>query len=114
MERQLGNINKKCCHDSLPPQQRKALRELRRRSDTVIKLVDKGSAVVVLSKDDYIQEAEWQLNNHGHYEKLNEDPTLWYASETKKYVEFMLSTCLCLDSQLSLISKIDFELSTKR
>ena len=67
MEHHLDNINKKHCHDNLPSHQRKALRELRQRSDIRIKPADKGSAVVVLSKDDYIKEAESQLNNHAHY-----------------------------------------------
>ena len=61
------------------------------RSDIIIKPTDKGSTVVVLSKDDYIKEAERQLNNHAHYQKLNADPTLGYASVIKKYVESMFS-----------------------
>ena len=91
VEHQLDNINKKCCHDNLPPQQKKALRELQHRSDIVTKPGDKGSAVVVLSKDDYIKDAERQLNNHAHYEKLHKYPILRYSLEIKKYVEFMFS-----------------------
>ena len=54
--------------------QRKALRELQHCSDIVIKPIDKGFAVMVLSKNDYIKEAEQELNNHTHYEKVNADP----------------------------------------
>ena len=91
VEHQLDNINKKHCHDNLLSHQRKALRELWQRSDIIIKPADKGSVVVVLSKDDYIKEAERQLSNHAHYQKLNSNSTLRYASVIKKYVESMFS-----------------------
>ena len=54
--------------------QRKALRELQLCSDIVIKPTHKGFVIMVLSKNDYIKEAEQQLNNHTHYEKVNADP----------------------------------------
>lgn len=61
MECQFDNINKKCCHDNLPSYERKALREIQHCSDMVIKPEDKGSAVVVLGKNDHIKEAERRL-----------------------------------------------------
>ena len=76
MEHQVDSINKKCCHDNLPSHQRKAVRKLRQHSDIIIKPADKDSTVVVLGKDDYIKEAERQLNNHTQYEKLYTDLTL--------------------------------------
>ena len=48
----------KQCTDNLMSSERIALRELRQHTDVVIKPVDKGSAVVVLSKEDYTNEAE--------------------------------------------------------
>ena len=50
----------------------------------VIKPTDKGSAVVILSKEDYISEAERQLNNHAHYTKLDVDPTPRFRSQNKE------------------------------
>ena len=62
------------------------LKTLRRRQDIVIKPADKGSAVVVLSKDDYIKEAVRQLSNENHYRKLEKDPTSSYTAEIEKVV----------------------------
>jgi hypothetical protein len=39
------------------------------RNDIIIKPADKGSAVVVMDKTTYIQEAERQLSNCRFYEK---------------------------------------------
>ena len=44
--------------DNLTSTERIALRRLQQRTDVVIKLTDKGSAVVILSKEHYINEAE--------------------------------------------------------
>ena len=53
--------------------------------------MNKGSMIMILTKDDYVKEAERQRSNHAYYEKLNEHPTLGYALEIKKYVEFTFS-----------------------
>ena len=54
MEHQLeDNINKRC-KGNLPSAERKALQNLRQQTGIVIKPADKASAVVVLSKEDYI------------------------------------------------------------
>ena len=76
VEHQLVVNNMKRCQDNLSSRERKALHNLRQRTDIIIKPANKGSAVVVLSKEDYIKEADRQLNNHAHYQKLNADPTL--------------------------------------
>ena len=44
-------------------------------NDIVIKPADKGGSIVIINTTDYITEAERQLNNPDHYEKLHEDPT---------------------------------------
>ena len=76
VERQLDNINMKHSHDYLSSYQRKALRELQQFSNIILKPANKVSAVMVLSKDNYIKEAEHQLNIHVHHIKLYADPTL--------------------------------------
>ena len=60
--------------NNLPPEERTALKHLRQRTDIIIKPADKGIAVVVLSKDDYIREADQQLNNPTHFRQLTMDP----------------------------------------
>ena len=81
--------------DNLSPAERQALRSLRQRQDIVIKPADKGSAVVVLSKEDYIKEAERQLSNTTHYLKLNKDLIASYAKEVKTAVLSMFNRGLC-------------------
>ena len=48
--------------DNLTKEERKALKDLRNRDDIIIKEADKGSAVVVMSKADYIKEADRHLS----------------------------------------------------
>ena len=45
------------------PNERDALLELSQRDDIIITKPDKGGAIVVINVDDYIQEANRQLNN---------------------------------------------------
>ena len=59
--------------NNLSPPELQALKALRRRQDIIIKPVNKGSAVVVLKKSDYIKEAERQLGNEDHYQKIEKD-----------------------------------------
>lgn len=51
-------------------QEVKALRELMNTKHIVIKPADKGSAVVILSREQYILEVERQLNDTVYYKKL--------------------------------------------
>lgn len=49
----------------------KVLRDLKNKKNIVIKPADKGSAVVILSREQYIMEVERQLNNLEYYRKLD-------------------------------------------
>ncbi|XP_069103778.1 uncharacterized protein [Argopecten irradians] len=62
-------------HTNIPSAQRKALLNLKNNSEIVIKPADKGGAIVVQSWDDYILEANRQLNNLDHYLELQSDLT---------------------------------------
>jgi hypothetical protein len=48
-----------------PPAEKGALQELKERDDIVIKSADKGSAIVVMDKVDYLEEANRQLMGVG-------------------------------------------------
>lgn len=70
-------IYKKSLHSvpekfNLSMQEVKALRELKKAKHIVIKPADKGSAVVIMSREQYILEAERQLNDPMYYTKLKE------------------------------------------
>ena len=91
MERQQKVKKYKRCTDNLPFLERNALRNLGQCTDIVIKPANKGSTVVVLSKEDYIEEADRQLNNHSYYQKLGADPDFRYASEIKSFINSMFA-----------------------
>ena len=81
VERKIKTAQKVWPKDNLSSGERRALNNLRTRRDIVIKPADKGSAVVVLSKEDYILEAERQLSNTAYYSKLAKDPSMLYATD---------------------------------
>ena len=75
--------------DNLQRGERAVLQQLRSRPDMVIKPADKGSAVVIMSTEDYIAEAERQLGNSTHYQQLLSNPTDMFASQVKRIVQDM-------------------------
>ena len=56
---------------NLHSEKREALRELKSDRSIVIKEADKGSAVVVWDRDDYVAEANGQISNSDVYEQLD-------------------------------------------
>ena len=67
--------------NNLSSEENEAVRLLKNRDDIIIKPADKGSAVVVMDRCDYIQEAERQLSDERFYKKLNSDPTHQFNKE---------------------------------
>ena len=63
-------------HSNLDKGEREAIKELSKSEDIIITDADKGGAVAVADMDDYIKEAERQLNDKGNYHILHQDPTL--------------------------------------
>ena len=53
----------------------KALNDLMNRTDIIICNADKGGATVIMDVNDYIKEANRQLNDETHYKELQSDPT---------------------------------------
>ena len=51
------------------------MEDLSIRDDIIITKTDKGGAVVILDVDDYINEANRQLNNKEFYKEVQNDPT---------------------------------------
>ena len=75
VETEEQNINKNKYYNNLTKGERKALKELADRIDIIITKADQGGAVVIIDVDDYVKEAEHQLNNKAGYKKLQYDPT---------------------------------------
>ena len=63
------------CQRNLTQDEQKALDNLRGYDDIIIKQADKGSAVVVMDREAYINEAMGQLDNSEVYMLLDGDPT---------------------------------------
>ena len=59
--------------NNLTNSERKALYDLKNDRSIVIKSADKGSAVVVWDREDYIKEAEKQLGDEEVYEEVSND-----------------------------------------
>ena len=53
----------------------KAIRFLNKNKDIIIKPADKGSAIVILEKQSYINEGQRQLHNTQFYEETDSDLT---------------------------------------
>ena len=60
--------------DNLSHGERQALLDLRNNKSIVIKPADKGGAIVILNRTDYITEGERHLNDNITYKKLSCDP----------------------------------------
>lgn len=72
--------NQACFKRNLNPKETLAIKKLESRDSIVIKPADKGGAVVVLNKTDYLKEAMRQLNDQSFYKRLDEDPTEHFKS----------------------------------
>ena len=61
-------------HNNLTSKERQALYDLKNDISIVTKGADKGSAVVVWDREDYIKKAEKQLGDSDVYEEVPDDP----------------------------------------
>ena len=62
--------------NNLTKEERNALYNFRDDPTIIIKGADKGSAVVVWDRDDYLKEASKQLEDKDVYEKVQNDPSI--------------------------------------
>ena len=62
-------------YSNLTPAERLALRDLKTSDDIVIKEADKGSGVVVMDKDRYVQQGCRQLGDQTVYRETGNDLT---------------------------------------
>ena len=76
-------------HNNISKCEKMALIALKNRTDIIIKPADKGSSVVVMDRDQYISEAERQLNDNTYYQLLDHDPTTEFATQVAETVNKM-------------------------
>ena len=93
----VNEINLSYCQTRAPHKQnlsiaeKQALKELQNNKQIVIKAADKGSGVVVMDREDYINEGLRQLNDTKFYEKVKENPTLTFNQEIEIELNSMLN-----------------------
>ena len=85
------NFNRKLSYSNLSKDEWTALRNLRNRSDIVIKPADKGGAVVVWRADLYRQEALRQLSDTNFYCEVEKDLTTHNQKLVKDTVKSFIS-----------------------
>ena len=104
---------------NLTPLERSAIKELINNHDIIIKPADKGAAVVVMNREDYLKEGYRQLSDVKFYRVLNEDPTERHRIEVNNMLEDMkqngeidettqlyLSNKACRTSEFYMLPKI--------
>ncbi|PIK56435.1 hypothetical protein BSL78_06679 [Apostichopus japonicus] len=94
-------------HDNLPRDERTALSSLMSRSDIIIKPADKGSAVVIQDRQDYIKEAMRHLSNSDIYTLLDSDPTDIFSQQIKQTITDMYQRNQISKKAVSFLSPTD-------
>ena len=74
----------------LTKEEYQSIKSLRNHPDIIIKPADKGSAIVILDKHNYIAEGERQLQNEQFYEETNSDLTGEVIHRVNLFVNNML------------------------
>ena len=77
------NTSKVKLHDNLSSNQRRALHDQKRNNDIEIKPADKGGSIVVMNKDNYIEEICTHLHDGRFYKKIDNDPTPTLTNKLK-------------------------------
>jgi hypothetical protein len=75
--------------DNMPREERQALNSIKTRTDIIIKPADKGSAVVVMDRQQYIDETMKHLNNRTNYAVLGSDPTDSFSQQIQTTLDDM-------------------------
>ena len=79
--KEIKRKNNKKFKRNLKKEEWTAITTLRNNRDIVIKPADKGGNIVIMNKQDYVQEGLRQLSDSSHYEILKEDATQNYNNQ---------------------------------
>ncbi|XP_013868522.1 uncharacterized protein LOC106520812, partial [Austrofundulus limnaeus] len=90
-------------HHNLTREERKAIKELNDNKTIIIKPADKGGAVVVWDRNEYIREAQRQLNDPKNYKKLSINPTLQFMEEFYQILENATKTGVINDTTFKFL-----------
>lgn len=95
----LGNLSPHPEHSNLSEAEKQALKELQENTSIILKPADKGSAVVILDRKQYIEEAQRQLQDTNYYIPLTEPIHENTALQIKTILDTMTRTGLISKKQ---------------
>lgn len=84
------NFQPKHVKPNLTPEEFEALKELSENKQIIIKPADKGSAIVILDREQYLQEGYRQLNDKKYYSKLTKPIYLNTVPMIEKIIDNLL------------------------
>ena len=85
LEEEILSIDTKLKYSNLTKEERNALYKLRGDTSIIIKEADKGAAVVVWDREDYLKETDKQLLDDRVYEKMNDEDLISPLVKIIKY-----------------------------
>ena len=74
--------------------ERKAIGTLKKNTEIIIKPADKGGAIVIMDKANYIKEGERQLQQKQHYKKLDD-----FEKTRKQFIKEVETSLRSLEKQ---------------
>lgn len=90
--------------NNLSTDEREALNSLQADTGIVIKPADKGGAIVILDKSEYLEEGMRQLSDSQFYKELPNDPTKSYETEVQDTLESLLGESKVTAAMMKIMS----------
>ena len=87
LDKKPNNKNKTKQRNKLNKNEQEALEALKKRDDLIFTNADKGGALVINTVQAYMDEANRQLSNINHYEKLDHNPTTEHAALVENAID---------------------------
>lgn len=103
IEKDIGNLSIPKFHANIPEAEKTAIQDLKSNKSLIIKKADKGSATVLMNKQDYIFECNRQLSNSEHYEPIVESKQEENSKKITKILAEMNERGIISDKQFSYL-----------
>ncbi|XP_060071249.1 uncharacterized protein LOC132551153 [Ylistrum balloti] len=89
---------------NLSNKEKDALKSLSNDGNIVIKPADKGGAIVILNKEDYMQEIHRQIHDSTHYEKVKSDLNPSVTKKITGFLKFIKDRELLTDTEIKYLT----------
>ena len=81
-------------HNNYSREEMASLKYLQNNKNLIVKPADKGGAIVIWPKDDYLREASKQLENTAHYQHITHNPFPNLITTIQKFIQDIFSSGL--------------------